>query len=360
TSHSIAAMRAALSDAKFKFFGINKNDRDVTRPPASCALTSPQTHTPRRQELQRREPNYQNVPQPRESSCLQPMRKTMSPDQSLRYGTTYKQIPLSDLDAQLPSQAVYMSTTVPQNMKGKKIAGRHTPTRNSLRHSRMIVVNNTPHESIRETYFAHIRNSNFSRHVLILQLAIGLLILPLAYWIFVMESNVSLQINSYLSGLFLLLASIVGLILLRRSRRFEYHISYNKCQKLLLIESYVICCLAMIFCSLNLIIAAIEFTTLTSMLRTNNDTCEVYRLLLGYRNCGCVEEGSEVTKLEPQDVDNAENGKGLKCDAIHGDWKYLLAFSMALNTMGIVTTFTYIAIFICRLRNNRKNFNTSF
>lgn len=35
-----------------------------------------------------------------------------------------------------------MSTTVPQNIKGSKIAGRHTPTRSSLRHSRMLVVNN--------------------------------------------------------------------------------------------------------------------------------------------------------------------------------------------------------------------------
>lgn len=34
-----------------------------------------------------------------------------------------------------------MSTTVPQNIKGSNIAGRHTPTRTSLRHSRMIVVN---------------------------------------------------------------------------------------------------------------------------------------------------------------------------------------------------------------------------
>lgn len=40
-----------------------------------------------------------------------------------------------------------MSTTVPQNMKGMKIAGRHTPTRNSLRHSRMIVVNHKNHDS---------------------------------------------------------------------------------------------------------------------------------------------------------------------------------------------------------------------
>lgn len=32
-----------------------------------------------------------------------------------------------------------MSTTVPQNIKGCNIMGTHLPTRNSLRHSRMLV-----------------------------------------------------------------------------------------------------------------------------------------------------------------------------------------------------------------------------
>lgn len=34
-----------------------------------------------------------------------------------------------------------MTTTVPQNIKGTNIMGSHTPTRNSLRHSRMIGMN---------------------------------------------------------------------------------------------------------------------------------------------------------------------------------------------------------------------------
>jgi hypothetical protein len=42
-----------------------------------------------------------------------------------------------------PSQANCLSTTVPQNIAAINIAGRHTPTRNSLRHSRMIVLNRT-------------------------------------------------------------------------------------------------------------------------------------------------------------------------------------------------------------------------
>lgn len=178
TSHSIAAVRAALSDAKSKFFGINnfeqtpaESDRNITPPPPKTK-SRPPPPPPTSTSTSTSEPKYQNVPQPaalrmpHSSSVPVSTPKSMSPERSLRYGTTYEQIPLSDLDAPQPSQvsylyivpyiiykkfyspqAVYMSTTVPQNMKGMKIAGRHTPTRNSLRHSRMIVVNNKPHDS---------------------------------------------------------------------------------------------------------------------------------------------------------------------------------------------------------------------
>lgn len=44
---------------------------------------------------------------------------------------------------QLPSQLYCLKTTVPQNIISTNIAGRHTPTRNSLRHSRMIVMHKT-------------------------------------------------------------------------------------------------------------------------------------------------------------------------------------------------------------------------
>lgn len=44
-----------------------------------------------------------------------------------------------------PSQAVYMSTTVPQNISKTSIGGRHKPTRTSLRHSRMLVMGKNFH-----------------------------------------------------------------------------------------------------------------------------------------------------------------------------------------------------------------------
>jgi len=173
TSHSVAAVRAALIDAKCRFFGINNYDT------LDAAVPSLKDTSQQEQMQIVPEHNYQNVPQVirapvlSDTSGLQPMKTTTTttlattPERSLRYGTTYEQIPLSDFDTPQPSQvnilsysllilssyiiilkqAVYMSTTVPQNMKGIKIAGRHTPTRNSLRHSRMIVVNNKSQHS---------------------------------------------------------------------------------------------------------------------------------------------------------------------------------------------------------------------
>ncbi|RZB94394.1 uncharacterized protein BDFB_000960 [Asbolus verrucosus] len=40
-----------------------------------------------------------------------------------------------------PTQAHCLMTTVPQNIAAQNIANKHTPTRNSLRHSRMIAMN---------------------------------------------------------------------------------------------------------------------------------------------------------------------------------------------------------------------------
>lgn len=166
TSHSIAAVKAALSDAKSKFFGIHSCETlDVAASPPS-ERDSPAAAMP--SVVIKPEPKYQNVPQPTRIPVL-PEASSSPTIVSHRFGATYEQIPLSDLDASQPTQvrisststenicllclsqyvaqAVYMSTTVPQNMKGMKIAGRHTPTRNSLRHSRMIVVNNKNHDS---------------------------------------------------------------------------------------------------------------------------------------------------------------------------------------------------------------------
>ncbi|TDG40142.1 hypothetical protein AWZ03_013437 [Drosophila navojoa] len=358
TSHSIAAVKAALSDAKSKFFGIHSCDAAATAPvsPAgardSAAAAMPSV-------VIKPEPKYQNVPQPTRIPA-QPEASSSPTVVSQRFGATYEQIPLSDLDALQPTQAVYMSTTVPQNMKGMKIAGRHTPTRNSLRHSRMIVVNKN-HDSIQETYTSHIRNSNFSRQLLILQLAVGLLIVGLAISILVWTPSASILINPYLSGLSLLLASIAGLILLGRDRESDYKRSHNSCYKVLLVESYVFSALALIFCCLALVCAAIEFAELqTTSTLTDGNCGPATSSLLNYSNCTCLtEEQQATTTAALSDADSDDIDIGETCETIRGKWKYFLGFSMALNALGIFATFLYITIFICCYHSSRKHFNIS-
>lgn len=64
------------------------------------------------------------------------LEKTRS--KSLQNNNTHKEI---KFQYDNPTQMVCLNTTVPQNIAAANIAGRHTPTRNSLRHSRMIVLN---------------------------------------------------------------------------------------------------------------------------------------------------------------------------------------------------------------------------
>eukprot|EP00099_Drosophila_melanogaster_P010837 NP_001285147.1 uncharacterized protein Dmel_CG1806, isoform B [Drosophila melanogaster] len=355
TSHSIAAVKAALNDAKSKFFGINNYESPMAS--KSAAVTT----------IAKPEPRYQNVPQRDELPAVaapdppaqpaQPTAPVSDHSRALRYATTYEQIPLSDMEAPQASQAVYMSTTVPQNMKGMKIAGRHTPTRNSLRHSRMIVVNHKNHDSLQAT-----RNLNISRQLLVMQLAVGLFIVGLAVWILILAPNASILINPYLSGLSLLLASIAGLILLRRDHKItEHRPQTNSCYKVLLAESYVFTGLALIFCCLALVCAAIEFAELISS--ADGECGPTSSSLLSYHNCTCLAAGEVVANYSSEApmafaVGQEEASQNDGCAELRIEWKYLLAFSMALNTLGIVATFLYITLFICCHRK-REHFYTS-
>ncbi|XP_034490852.1 uncharacterized protein LOC117794331 isoform X2 [Drosophila innubila] len=360
TSHSVAAARAALIDAKCKFFGINNYDTlDAAVPSLEKTNLQKQMHGIKPEHKNQNVPPSIHVHVLSDAGDLKPMKEatsksSQSPDRSLRYGATYEQIPLRDSDELQPSQAVYMSTTVPQNMKGISIAGRHTPTRNSLRHSRMIVVNNKSQHTNQESYSTDLRNLYFSRQLLILQLAIGLLLGGLALWILIRSPNASILLNPYLSGLSLLFASIVGLILLGQSRRVvEYNNTpNNNCYKVLIAELYVFSALALIFCCLALVCAAIKFAELTS---TNGVCGPATSSILSYHNCTCLvkenQHAGSSELLNDEANENVNNSIIQSCAAIRKEWKYLLGFSMALNTLGMLATLFYLAMLSC-FQNN--------
>ncbi|KAH8278144.1 hypothetical protein KR018_003497 [Drosophila ironensis] len=315
SSHNnIAAVKAALSDAKSKFFGINNYESSVSSAPQP-------------------EPKYENVPKPITQEAVSPKTSaSTSPARSLG-NTTYEQIPLSDLDAPQPSQAVYMCTTVPQNMKSMKITGRHTPTRNSLRHSRMIMVNHKNHD----TYSTHIRNLNLSRQLLITQLAVGLLIVSLSILILFLAPFATVLINPYLSGLSLLLGSGAGLLLLGMDQRTDQR-RPNSCRKILVAESYVFSVLALMFCGMALVCTAYEFAEL-------KQACGSEMGGSFLESCTCA-AGSNDAQSMIHELDS--------CKSSWITWKYILVYSMALNVLGILATFMFLMIFILSRRSGQQ------
>ncbi|XP_030379602.1 uncharacterized protein LOC115627864 isoform X2 [Scaptodrosophila lebanonensis] len=382
TSHSIAAVKAAMNDAKSKFFGINNYEASTAHHLNVSPIDTVEVHKTKP------EPKYQNVPQKGKQTLqdndtgsvlaaendMQPMKiatatatPTSPQHKSLRYAT-YEQVPLNDLHAPQPSQAVYMSTTVPQNMKGMKIAGRHTPTRNSLRHSRMIVVNNKSSDTVQDAYAAYTRNVKISRYLLIVQFIIGLLLIVLSLSIFLRAPNASILANPYMSGFALLLASIAGLFLLRRHQKNDYRPQKN-CYKMLVVESHICSALALIFCCLLLVCGAIEFAQLRAVESTGG--CNSTNPFLGFSHCPCTQEEDQQgldASLEDDPAMQYQNGaqnnlNGNKqphdgCGMGPDKWPNVLICSMTLNVLGMFATFLYVTIFIyCRL--NRTHFHTS-
>lgn len=119
-----------------------------------------------------------------------------------------------------PSQVVFLNTTVPQNIAASNIAGRHTPTRNSLRHSRMIVMSRmgkVPKKSLPPI----IRFHKLAKALVGLHSILGTALCLLSIWLFMWAPRLKTRDNPYWSGIPLVLSGIVGLVVLCSCRK-EY------------------------------------------------------------------------------------------------------------------------------------------
>ncbi|XP_014101799.2 uncharacterized protein [Bactrocera oleae] len=453
-SQSIAAVKAALNDAKSKFFGLNGYAQDhphnntysanESRPlqqraivprllidnqyPKVQIVTTAPTPPPKSQ------PKYQNIPEnsaifrnnaetppelppkPPVEAVAVPSRMiaTTPPTQtdgavsttpnsaafstSSRQSNTpspspsspsdaakvslssshaaYKQIPINDIDTTQPSQAVYMSTTVPQNIKGSKIAGRHTPTRNSLRHSRMLVVNNKTYPATQHPNPMSFKYPNLARWLLILEIIVGLLISFLAIWIFCLAPNTAIQYNPYWSGLVLLLAGILGLVLVRYQRIKRHKVREN-CFKFLRADSYLLALLAVLLCCVAVFCAALHYARLCA-----DDThCASTNILLEHGSCTCIFNANEDELVAPTNSSTAQVANGLldeevvpehfndqsykveyrdlSCKELRGEWITILILSMTLNTIGFLFAFAYTVLLFCCRHSAKRPFYTS-
>ncbi|XP_075158698.1 uncharacterized protein LOC142231916 isoform X2 [Haematobia irritans] len=405
TSHSIAAVKAALNEAKSKFFGLNgyatqqhpydphESQMQNLLPNIGTASAnrdkvdagrSPSNHQKYQPQLQptKPQPKYQNIPEnsaifrnqtqgviapelPPKPVEYQNLNKTSSPsptvnnnnnkpmdhsnNRKLPDGTTYNQISLNDIDGPSNrSQTVYMATTVPQNIK-------------EIKHPNPM----------------GFRQPNLARWLLILQIIIGILLLSLSTWIFVLSPNTPIQDNPYWCGLALLIAGIIGLILVRY-HRIKRDKTREHCFIFLRMDSYVLALLSLLLCCVALIFAAIHYCRITAP----DTRCESVHMLIEHGSCVCtfnapnlnhtssntnstdsMTYGSEQINSQGSDelpIDNSYKFeyRDLSCEEVSGDWTTILGLSFIINSVGFIVSFTYMILLACCRSATKRSYTT--
>ena len=123
-----------------------------------------------------------------------------------------------------------MSTTVPQNFGKNDIIGRHKPTRSSLRHSRMLVVNKNYHQRFPKHNSLNLDHIRFCRTMLIMKIVLGFSITSFGLFLLLWSPSTETKDNPYWSGTFLVLSGslFLGLLEFRRisGNRFKENLFY--------------------------------------------------------------------------------------------------------------------------------------
>lgn len=261
-----------------------------------------------------------------------------------------------------PSQAVYMTTTVPQNIKGSNIAGRHTPTRSSLRHSRMIVVNKN-YQAPRKPNPLKISHPFLAKLLLIFQIIIGFCITSLALWILLWAPSTRTRDNPYWSGLTLLLAGILGLILVEFKRIPRQKVREH-CFTFIRFNSTTISVLAVVVSFAAFLFAALHLDNITS----EHTRCMPANIFTTNAACICLFGGANTTShLEIRTAEEGEVTAGgfefqyrdLNCSEVSGAWKYILITSTVLNMLGFMLSFLYMVLLCFPERKSKRNNNAT-
>ncbi|XP_059617042.1 uncharacterized protein LOC132261974 [Phlebotomus argentipes] len=266
-----------------------------------------------------------------------------------------------------PSQSVYMATTVPQNMKPAQITGRHVPTRSSLRHSRMLVVNKSFKENGTPNPL-NLRHPKWGKFFLIMQILSGILALAIGLWLLLWAPSTRAQDNPYWSGILLIIAGSIGCSLMdfKRAPRSK---SREMCFRALKIKFSVCVILATLASLLASLFAAVHLgalsATSTNCLPSNiftiSSTCVC---LFGRRNE--TTDHLEILRHtngdahEDPDAPVADTGgtefhyRDLNCREVVGPFRYILMGSIVTNLVGFIAAASVLILYWTGRRQRRR------
>ncbi|XP_058811298.1 uncharacterized protein LOC131676193 [Topomyia yanbarensis] len=284
-----------------------------------------------------------------------------------------------------PSEAVYMTTTVPQNFAkdSSALSSRHKPTRSSLRHSRMLVVNKSFHQRYPRGNSLNLKHIRLSRVLMVLKVLIGLILTFVGLVIMVWSPSTHTKDNPYWAGLVLILCGSMFLILFDFKRRPANRFREN-CFNFVRVNALVLLLLTIFFTMLAFIYALMHTVNLNSRglhcepeysFNVNSSSCVCW---IDARRSTTSEEASQLRSEELVDDDqlvgnsSSSNTVGLNvvgfdrrktaeqleeagvirleyrdfsCSEVLGIWYYVTLGSTVLNSLGCLLAAGFLIIY---------------
>ncbi|XP_046652506.1 uncharacterized protein LOC124343279 [Daphnia pulicaria] len=174
-----------------------------------------------------------------------------------------------------PSMAGLMNTTVPQRLvvrppSLRNSGPRHTPTRNSLRHSRMICLSQQQQGKVPRKYLPPvIHHYRMGSTLVVIQVLLGSVLLALGFHLLHWSPQLNIRDIPHWSGIPVMLSGIFGLFLLCCCRK-QYPGMRGGCCVFVVRVQYIICnaCLAMLAtaaCVCACVFASVHVSQLVTM-----------------------------------------------------------------------------------------------
>ncbi|XP_060535801.1 uncharacterized protein LOC132707851 [Cylas formicarius] len=229
-----------------------------------------------------------------------------------------------------PSLAHALVTTVPQNITARALGDKHTPTRNSLRHSRMIVMNRNGKTPRHYLPFV-IRHYKIVKSMKVMTILLAVAMCLISVWLVLWTPTMSAADYPYWSAVPALCSGIVGCLFLGccprpyPGRRLSWTYHYVK---FLSVSTTVISIASIV---LVLTFALIHVTYLYS------STCESFDKL--NKTCVCAPGGA--TSAVFNDVYHYED---LTCDEVEQFLRDLEISTCAVNFVMLVLEISYLYV----------------
>lgn len=255
--------------------------------------------------------------------------------------------PLSSADkSRCPSMAGLLNTTVPQRLAVPRPArGHHTPTRHSLRHSRMISLSQqgrVPRKYLPPVIHHH----RLGTSLVVFQVFTGALLLSLALYFLLWSPQLSPRNVPHWSAVSLMVSGFFGLFLICCCRKpypgmrqsccvYVVRLHYITCNILLTALAAVACLCACVFASLhvNQLLTMECSETSNSTLRMSQELSED-----DTSTCLCYTPGASTDQSQVFTYDP------LSCYQVHHVLPFYLTTSAVANAIAVVVSVWYFVL----------------